>query len=98
MDEKIAKLQAATDEAELNLQVCADAVKLAETQLAQAKERLRNLPPSEQETLQVNDTELPELLENVVRAKNVYETVLTRVNTNKRYLEALKAKAAGGSG
>ena len=96
MDEKIAKLQAATDEAEQNLKVCADAVSLAETQLAQAKERLRNLPQEEQETLQVNDTELPELLENVVRAKNVYETVLTRYNTNKRYLEAFKAKAANG--
>jgi len=39
---------------------------------------------------QVNDTELPELLETRIRAKNLYETVEARYNTNKRYLENIR--------
>ena len=93
MDEKIAKLQAATDEAGEQVKVCQEALDLAEKQLAEAKEKYRNLPQEEQETLQINDTELPELLETRVRAKNVLETVQTRYATNKRYLDAMKSKA-----
>ena len=92
MDDKIAKIQAATDEAEENVKVCKQALDLAETQLNQAKQRLKSLPQEEQEKLQVNDTELPELLETHVRAQNLYDTVLARYNTNKRYLDAFKEK------
>jgi hypothetical protein len=42
--------------------------------------------------LQVNDTELPELLETTIRAKNLYETVVARYNTNKRYLDSMIQK------
>ena len=42
--------------------------------------------------LQVNDTELPELLETTIRAKNLYETVEARYNTNKRYLDLMMHK------
>ena len=92
MDDKIAKIQAATDEAEENVKVCKQALDLAETQLNQAKQRLKSLPQEEQEKLQVNDTELPELLETHVRAQILYDTVLARYNTNKRYLDAFKEK------
>jgi len=92
MDDKIAKLQAATDEAEEQVKVCKQALDLAETQLNQAKQRLKSLPQEEQEKLQVNDSELPELLETHVRAHNLYDTVLARYNTNKRYLDAFKIK------
>jgi chromosome segregation ATPase len=92
MEEKIAKLQAATDEAEENLKVCKQALDMAEQQLADVKARYQELPREEQEKLQVNDTELPELIETQIRAKHLYETVQARYNTNKRYLDAFKAK------
>jgi hypothetical protein len=92
MDEKIAKLQAATDEAEAQVKVCREGLDLVEKQLEEAKEKYRNLPQEEQESLQVNDTEIPELLETQTRAKNVYDTVEARFETNKRYLEAMKLK------
>jgi hypothetical protein len=90
MDDKTTKLQAATDEAEEQVKVCKQALDLAETQLNQAKQRLKSLPQEEQEKLQVNDTELPELLETHVRAQNLHESVLARYNSNKRYLDAFK--------
>jgi len=91
-NEKIAKLQAATDEASAQVTVAKEALDLATQQLAGCKEKYRNLPPSEQESLQVNDTELPELLETQIRAKNVYNTVVARHATNQKYLTAFKAK------
>jgi hypothetical protein len=92
MEDKIAKLQAATLEAKANMEVCKEALELAEKGVASAKDKYRNLLKDEQETLQVNDTELPELLETHVRAKNVYETAQARFTTNKRYLEAFQQK------
>jgi chromosome segregation ATPase len=92
MDDKISKLQAVTDEAEEQVKVCKQALDLAETQLNQAKQRLKSLPQEEQELLQVNDTELPELLDTHDRAHNLYESLLARYNTNKRYLDAFKER------
>jgi hypothetical protein len=92
MDDKIARLQAATDEAGEQVNVCKQALDLAGTQLNQAKQRLKSLPQEKQEKLQVNDTELPELLQTHVRAHNLYDSVLARYNTNKRYLDAFKEK------
>ena len=98
MDEKIAKLQAATDEAFMQLRVCKEALEGATTELAKAKDKYRALNAQLQESgdtaddLMVNDTELPELLETQHRAKNVYDTVEKRYSTNKRYLEAMIQK------
>jgi len=96
MDEKITKLQAATDEAEEQMKVCKEALDMTEKQLAAAKAKYKELPMEEQEKLQVNNTELPEWIETKIRAKNVYETVEARYNTNKRYLDACKAKMSSG--
>ena len=97
MDETIAKLQAATDEASTQLRVCKQALEVAATELAKAKDKYRALNAQLQESgdaddLMVNDTELPELLETQLRAKNLYDTVEKRYNTNKRYLEAMIQK------
>ncbi len=95
MDEKIAKLQAATDEAHAQLEVCKRALEEADAALSKAKDKYRALSAQLQESgdnLMVNDTELPELIETQIRAKNVYETVEKRYNTNKRYLEAMIQK------
>lgn len=95
MEDKIAKLQAATDEAAEQLKVCTEALEMAEMHLAKAKAKYKQLPTEEQATLQVNDTELPELIETQLRAKNLHETVAARYATNKRYLDAFKAKIQG---
>lgn len=92
MEDKIAKLEAATNEAAEQLKVCVEALQVAEQQLAEAKAKYKSLPPEEQASLQVNDTELPELIETQIRAKNLHDTVSTRYATNKRYLEAFRAK------
>lgn len=92
MDNKVTKLQAATDEAEEQIKVCKQAVDMTEQQVAEAKAKYKDLPMEEQKKLQVNETELPDLIESHTRAKNVYETARARYNTNKRYLDAFKAK------
>jgi hypothetical protein len=93
-NDKIAKLQLATDEAEKQMTFCKELLETAEQQLTREKEKYRNLPQEEQEKLAMNETELPELLETQARAKNVYEEVQARYATNKRYLEMVKAKSS----
>ena len=97
MNEKISKLQIATHEAALQLGVAKRTLESAEAELCKAKEKYRALSAQLQESgndndLQVNDTELPELIETRIRAKNVCETVEARYNTNKRYLDAMIQK------
>ena len=107
MDEIITKLQFATDEAESDLKVCKEALDLSERLLYEAKEKYRSQAQHQHHqqqqkedndssgidnNLQVNDTELPELLETTIRAKNLYETVEARYNTNKRYLDLMMHK------
>ena len=94
IEEKIAKLETATKEAEAQVNVAREALDVATQQLANCKAKYRNLPVSEQETLQVNDTELPELLETHIRAKTIYDTLLQKHATNQRYLNIMKQKLA----
>ena len=92
MEEKIAKLQAATDEAKEQMMASKQALDMAEIQLASVKAKYKEMPMEQQEKLQVTDTELPELIETHLQAKSLYETSEARYQTNRRYLEALKAK------
>ena len=100
MDQKIAKLQAATGEACKQLEICKKALDEADAQLSKAKDKYRALSVQLKESgdeLMVNDTELPELIETQLRAKNVYETVEQRYSTNKRYLDLMIQKRDGGN-
>ena len=92
LEEKIAKLQAATDEAKAQVDVAKQALDMAQQQLRDAKAKYKSFPPEEQATLQINDTELPELIETELRARNVYETVVAKHATNQRYLIAFQQK------
>lgn len=92
LEEKVAKLQAATDEAKAQIDVAKQALDMALKQLADAKAKYKSLPPDEQAAIQVNDTELPELIETEMRARNVYDTVVAKHATNERYLNAFKQK------
>ena len=98
MDAKIAKLQAATDGAHIQLTDCKKALEEADAELSKAKDKYRALGVQLKESgddLMVNDTELPELIETQIRAKNVYETAQQRYTTNKRYLDAMIQKRDG---
>lgn len=92
LEEKFAKLQAATDEAKAQVDAAKQMLDVAQKQLADAKAKYKSLPPEEQATLQVNQTELPELIETELRARNVYETVVAKLATNERYLKAFQQK------
>ena len=89
MDEKIAKLKAAVEEAASNVEVCKEALDLASQNLATAKNKYKD---EKYKDVQVNDTELPELIETEIRAKNVYEIAQTRHATNLRYLAMMEEK------
>ena len=92
MEDKVVKLQAATDEAYRHMMDCHDAMGLTAQQLEEAKRLYKELPPNEQEQLQMNDTDLPERIQAHILAKNLYETATARYQTNQRYLDAWKAK------
>ena len=92
MEDKIAKLEAATAYSEKdllrNLEVLSDATERVRV----AKALLKSMPKEEQEKIQVTDTKLPELLDLLATASENYETSQQRYETNKRYLDMLKHK------
>mmetsp|Transcript_30706 Transcript_30706/g.47114 ORF Transcript_30706/g.47114 Transcript_30706/m.47114 type:complete len:93 (-) Transcript_30706:173-451(-) len=90
MEAKIAKLQAATDDAESKMNQAQEALQEATKRVAQVKDELRALAPETQATLQINDTELPEALEVHAKAESEYDTWKARYDTNKRYLEKMQ--------
>ena len=92
MEAKVAKLQAATIEAEQDVRKHLELVDDATKRLQAAKALLKQIDPDEQEKIMVNDTNLPELLDLLARATHEYESSLNRYETNKKYLALLKAK------
>ena len=92
MEDKVAKLQAATDEAYRHMMDCHEALELTQQQLEESKRLYKELPHDTQEQLPINDTNLPELIQAHILAKNLYETAAARYQTNQRYLDAWKAK------
>ena len=100
MEDKIAKLEAATADAEKevlrNLEVLSDATERVRV----AKALLKQMPQEDQEKIPITDTKLPEILAMLATATENYETSQQRYETNKRYLDILRQKvgASGGSG
>ena len=100
MEDKIAKLEAATVDAEKevlrNLEVLSDATERVRV----AKALLKQMPQEDQEKIPITDTKLPELLGMLANATETFETSQQRYETNKRYLDILRQKvgASGGSG
>ena len=87
LEEATATSQTAFHEAESNL-------KKATESLDVAKAKLKALSPEAQEALQVNDTELPELLEAKMTAQIEFDEAKKRYETNQRYVDLLKEKIA----
>lgn len=92
MEDKIAKLQVATDEAEAQMKKDKEALEDSQTRVDSAKALLRQLDVEEQNKIPVSDTKLPELLALHTRAKEDYETSQQRYEINKRYLTMYQEK------
>eukprot|EP00545_Synedropsis_sp_CCMP1620_P015132 CAMPEP_0119014352 /NCGR_PEP_ID=MMETSP1176-20130426/9552_1 /TAXON_ID=265551 /ORGANISM="Synedropsis recta cf, Strain CCMP1620" /LENGTH=137 /DNA_ID=CAMNT_0006967509 /DNA_START=41 /DNA_END=454 /DNA_ORIENTATION=+ len=93
-DAKVAKLQAATDKALFDLVQCQQNLQESENAVQVVKGLLRELDEEEQQRVKVADTKLPELLALLVAAKDSHVTATKRYETNQRYLELYKQKAA----
>mmetsp|Transcript_32161 Transcript_32161/g.49742 ORF Transcript_32161/g.49742 Transcript_32161/m.49742 type:complete len:103 (-) Transcript_32161:19-327(-) len=94
MDDKISKLEEALASSTTELERSRLSYEEVARRLSDLETDLRSLPAEEKKTLQVNDTDLPELLEEVTRAKLAYESWRTRTETNAKYLAKMVEAAA----
>mmetsp|Transcript_30154 Transcript_30154/g.44672 ORF Transcript_30154/g.44672 Transcript_30154/m.44672 type:complete len:101 (-) Transcript_30154:210-512(-) len=94
MEDKIAKLEAATGEAQTEMNRLKDKFDEAIKNLDEAKDLLRNLDAETQKNVQITDTEIPELLESKAQAQDEYETAKTRYETNARYLRVFRGETS----
>lgn len=94
MEDKIEKLEIATKEAEVQVQIDKAALEDSQARVDAAKALLRELSEEEQSKIQVTDTKFPELLAMHTQAKESYESSVKRYETNQRYLNLYKEKLA----
>lgn len=94
MQEKLRQLEVATATSQSDLIEKESKLNAAVEALNAAKAKLKALSPEAQENLQVNDTELPELLEAKMIAQVEYDDAEKRYDTNQRYVEILREKLA----
>lgn len=90
MEEKISKLQSAAESAKLNWLESKKQLDGVEEMLRDEKEKLKSLSEEEQNSIQVNTTKLPELLELRISLQHDSETWKKRFETNQKYLDKLK--------
>ena len=94
MEAKIRKLEEATNIAKSALQEKESKLSSTSAALSEAKAKLKALRPEAQATLQVNDTELPDLISVNMLAQEEYDEAKKRYETNQKYLLIFKEKAA----
>lgn len=92
LEQKVKQLEDATNAAQSYLAEKETKLSSATDALSEAKGKLKTLSPEAQQTLQVNDTELPELLSSKALAQEEYDEAKTRYEANQRYLLIFKAK------
>lgn len=92
MENKIEKLQEATDEAETQMIKNKQLLDDSKLKVDTAKDLLKQLDPEEQQRIKVCNTKLPELMALHTKAKEEYETSLQRFETNTRYLKLYQEK------
>ena len=92
LEQKVKQLEDASNAAQSHLAEKETKLSSATDALSVAKEKLKALSPEAQQTLQVNDTELPELLSSKALAQEEYDEAKTRYEANQRYLLIIKAK------
>ena len=92
LEQKVKQLEDASNAAQSHLAEKETKLYSATDALSETKEKLKALSPEAQQTLQVNDTELPELLSSKALAQEEYDEAKTRYEANQRYLLIIKAK------
>lgn len=96
LQEKVQKLEEATSVAQHAMQEAEAKLASASAALDESKAKLRALDPAAQQTLQVNDTDLPELIGQRMAAQEEYLNAKQRFETNQRYLVAIRTKLNNG--
>lgn len=91
-DKKLKQLEDATAAAQSILSIKESELSSASEALLTAKSKLKSLNPEAQQTLHVNDTELPELISAELQAQEEYNTAKARYETNVKYLELFRER------
>ena len=94
LDDKLRQLEEATTASHSALLEKQSELYSTTEALDAAKVRLKALSPQAQENLEVNETELPELIEAKMAAQAEYDETKCRCETNQKYLQLLKEKIA----
>jgi len=95
-ESKVQKLEEATSVAQHAMQEAETKLATASAALDASKAKLRALDPFAQQSLQVNDTDLPELIGQRMAAQEEYLDAKQRFETNQRYLVAIRTKLNNG--
>ncbi|KAL7532639.1 hypothetical protein ACHAXR_004755 [Thalassiosira sp. AJA248-18] len=93
-EQKVKQLEEATNASQSTLQQKEAALSSASDTLDKAKNKLKSLSPEAQQTLQFNDTELPELISAKMLAEQEYDEAKKRYETNQKYLLIFREKAS----
>ncbi len=86
MEQKLKQLEEATADAQSALLEKETKLTSASDALTKAKTKLRLLDMEAQRNLQVNDTELPELISAELAAMEERDAAMARYETNRKYL------------
>ena len=97
-EQKLRQLEEATDKAQSILSEKKSKLTSATESLEKSKAKLRSLDPEAQQTLQVNDTDLPELIDAKMIAQEEYDEALRRYEINQQYLTSFRKKCDGTRG
>lgn len=92
LEHKLKQLEEATTAAQSDLAEKESKLSAASAALDKAKAKLKALSPEAQADLQVNDTELPELISAKMLAQEEYDESKKRFDTNQKYLLIFRAK------
>ena len=92
ISDKLAQLEDATAAAQSILSRKESELTYASEALSKAKSKLRSLNSEAQQTLHVNDTELPELISAELHAREEYNAAKARYEMNAKYLKLFREK------
>ena len=97
-EQKLRQLEEATVKAQSILSEKKSKLVSASESLEKSKAKLKNLDLEVQQTLQVNDTDLPELIDAKMIAQQDYDEALSRYKINQQYLASFRKKCDGTRG
>ena len=92
LEQKLKQLEEATTAAQSDFTEKESKLSSASDALDKAKTKLKALSPEAQQTLQVNDTELPDLLSAEMLAQEEHDEAKKKYETNQKYLLIFRAK------